>query len=167
MLPAPALWIVDTCALVGLAKVGCLELLVAPTREVWVVDVVEREVLAGPATDPARQAIGRGWGVRVASPPLSPVLAAMRLDAGEAAVLASAGSQPGSVAIMDDSAGRAAAKALGIAVVGTVGVLLQAKQEGRLTQVVPVLRDLQSVRLFLPREGLLTALMTAVGEVWP
>lgn len=157
----------DTSPFVGLAKVGRLDLLTAPTRQIWVADVVKREVLAGTSNDQAQEALRGGWGIRISTLSLLPVLAALNLDAGEAAVLSLALSQAGSVAIMDDSAGRAAAKALGVPVVGTVGVLLQAHQEGHLPLLAPVLRELQEVGLFLPRERLLTALLAGIGESWP
>ena len=169
-----AVWIVDTSPFVGLAKIGRLNLLTAPTRQVWIADIVEQEVLAGRNADLAQDALQQEWDihaqlgfVRVAAPFLPPTLAALSLDAGEAAVLALALNRPGSIVIMDDSEGRAAAHTLGVSVVGTVGILLQAKKEGRLERIAPVLRDLQTVGLFLPREGFLAALMTSVGETWP
>lgn len=160
-------WIVDTSPFVGLAKVGLLALLSADGRKVIVPDVVEREVLAGSVEDAAKKALRQGWGVRMTTPWLPLALAALKLDAGEAAVLAVALDNPGSLAIMDDSAGRAAARELGIPVLGTVGVLLRAKESGHLAAVAPAVRALQSTGLFLPKTELLQTLLVAIGEAWP
>lgn len=112
--------------------------------------------------------------VRVASPLIPSLLASRRLGAGEEAVLALAMSLmvsvpddvPASVTIIDDGEGRAAAKAFGVPVVGTIGVLLQAKREGRISEIAPILRGLQSVGLFLPLRSVLTELLNGVGEEW-
>lgn len=53
---SPVVWIVDTSPFVGLAKVGHLHLLAAPSRQVWIVDRVEQEVMAGPDDDQAKDA---------------------------------------------------------------------------------------------------------------
>ncbi len=160
-------YIVDTSPFVGLAKVGLLSILTVGGREVVVPDEVAREVLAGAAEDAAKQALREGWGVRAATGALPPALAALRLGAGEAAVLAVALARSGSIAVMDDSEGRAVARELGVPVMGTVGVLLRAKQQGHLAAVAPAVRALQSTGLFLPKAGLLQTLLAAVGETWP
>jgi len=160
-------WIVDTSPFVGLAKIGLLSVLSAAGRKVIIPDIVEQEVLAGSVEDAAKQALRQRWGVRMTTPRLPAALAALHLDAGEAAVLAVALDNPGSLAIIDDSAGRAAAREVGVRVMGTVGVLLRAKEKGNLAAVAPAIRALQSAGLFLPKAELLQTLLAAVGEAWP
>jgi predicted nucleic acid-binding protein len=161
-------WVVDASPFIGLAKIGRLDLLLrtAPAQQVFIPDVVAREVLAGRNIDPAQEALQQGWGMRIVTPAAPPSLALFRLDAGEAAVLAVALQRPGSAAIMDDGAGRAAAKAMNIPALGTVGVLLLAKRQGHLTAIAPALRDLHAAGLFLPKQKLLNTLLQSVGETW-
>lgn len=165
MTPAP--WIVDSSPFIGLAKVGLLDLLLAPGRDVLIPDAVEREILAGSSFDLAQQALRQGWGIRIPTPAIPEELQSLTLDAGERATLAVALAHPESVAVLDDSRGRAAAGVLGVTAVGTVGVLLRARQEGQLLALAPSLRALALEGLFLPKEALLTNLLNSVGETWP
>ncbi|MEE8343030.1 MAG: DUF3368 domain-containing protein [Gammaproteobacteria bacterium] len=65
------------------------------------------------------------------------------LGEGECAAITLAMRQ-GCPVLMDDKLARRAAKLVGLKVVGTAGVLLKAKQIGRLSQVEPSLKILQS-----------------------
>lgn len=103
----PELWVVDASPFIGLAKIGRLDPLTAPGRDVVLPEAVIREVEAGP-DDPARQALSEGWGRRLPSAPVPPELASWRLGAGEEAVLALALAPPGALAIVDDTDGRRA-----------------------------------------------------------
>ena len=59
------------------------------------------------------------------------------LGAGEQQAICLALASPG-LLVIDDQAGRKAAQQLGIAVTGTVGVLLKAKQDGHISLVRPI-----------------------------
>lgn len=52
------------------------------------------------------------------------------VDSGEASVLALASNRPGSLLIMDDRAGRAEAKTMGLTVIGTAAVVSLAREQG-------------------------------------
>jgi predicted nucleic acid-binding protein len=67
------------------------------------------------------------------------------LGPGEAQVLALALEEPGSLVILDDGFARAVAKARGIRLTGTAGVLLKAKQEGYIRVVAPLLDTLMQM----------------------
>ena len=60
------------------------------------------------------------------------------LDAGESVVLALALARPGSQAILDDRAARRRARALGVDLQGTLGLVLVAKRIGMIPAVRPV-----------------------------
>lgn len=61
------------------------------------------------------------------------------LQPGEIEALALALELPGSLLLVDDAQGRKAAAALGIIYTGTLGVLLRAKAEGKISALRPVL----------------------------
>lgn len=62
----------------------------------------------------------------------------MVVDAGEAEAIALA-SEKNCLLISDDKQARAAAKRLGVSVIGTVGILIRAKQNGIITEIRPIL----------------------------
>lgn len=69
----------------------------------------------------------------------TPELAAWDLGAGETAVLSYALANPGWVAILDDGAARKCAVTFGIAVRGSLAVVILAKKRGLIPQAKQVL----------------------------
>jgi len=162
----PVIWIADSTPLIVLAKIGHLHLLTLFADEVLIPQMVVEEVLAGDEDDPGRQALELGFGQRVANPPVPSSVAALRLDAGEEAVLAVAAAKPGSHVVLDDGKARAAAQTLGVPVIGTLGIVARAKAEGHIPAAKPLIRALQSVQ-FRADDALLRAVLQGLGETWP
>jgi predicted nucleic acid-binding protein len=159
--------IVNASPLIFLARVDCLELLRGPpAAEVAVPDVVFQEVLAGEWFDPNVQAIrlaAATW-LRIAPVPQpAPGLVPDRLDAGELAVLSLAIANPGAIVVLDDHAAREEAIRRSIPLLGTAGILLRAKEQGRLTVVRPTLHALRRAGLYLTDPVYRTVLQMA-GE---
>jgi predicted nucleic acid-binding protein len=76
-----------------------------------------------------------------------------RLDPGEReAVALAAALDEETVLIMDDQAGRRAARHLDCQVTGVIDVLLRAKERGRIESVTPLLRELQERGYWLSDE---------------
>jgi len=67
------------------------------------------------------------------------------LGPGETEVLALALEVPGAVAILDDGLARQAAKITGIPVIGTLGLLLEAKRSGLVEALEPLLDHLDAL----------------------
>ena len=79
------------------------------------------------------------WWLTIQAPePMAEVLRAWDLGAGESAVLSWAMKRPGTLAVLDDFAARKCATALGIPVVGTLGVALLAKKRGVVQDARPL-----------------------------
>jgi predicted nucleic acid-binding protein len=91
------------------------------------------------------------------------VVAAWDLGLGESQVIAWAYRNPDYEAILDDRAAKNAALSLSIPVRGTVGILVLAKQESRISQLQPVLHQLVQVGFRVSSEVLAVALRLA-GE---
>ena len=91
-------------------------------------------------------------------------MAVLRLlvDAGEAEAIALA-SEKGCRLISDDKQARAVAKRLGVSVIGTVGILVRAKQEGVITEIKPILDDLEANSFFIS-QALRDEALRLVGE---
>jgi hypothetical protein len=58
----PDRWVVKASPVITLAKAGHLVLLTVLATDVLLPEAVVAEVLDGPVTDPARQAVEGGWG---------------------------------------------------------------------------------------------------------
>jgi predicted nucleic acid-binding protein len=123
-----------------------------PDSEVTVPDAVFHEVLAGEPFDPNVGAIRLASSTWLRIAPVgrpAPGLDADRLDAGELAVLSLAIENPGAIVILDDRAARAEATRRNIPVLGTAGILLRAKQQGRIPAVRPTLDAVRQAGLYL------------------
>jgi predicted nucleic acid-binding protein len=86
---------------------------------------------------------------------------------GETAVLAVALARSDCMTVLDDAAGRRCARTLGIPVIGTLGVVLRAKRQGRIASAASIMRDLCAAGLYLDDAMVATVLRHGVGEVWP
>jgi predicted nucleic acid-binding protein len=62
---------------------------------------------------------------------------------GEAGVMALARLSDDALILMDDGLARAHAPVLGLRITGTLGVILRAKREGRISALAPLLKQLQ------------------------
>lgn len=159
--------VVDASPLIGLAKVGHLDLLTAGGRSVLITATVTNEVLAGGVADPARRALEAGWGEQRADVVVfPPALRAWQLDAGEESTLALALAL-GAVAILDDGDGRRAARALGVLHTGAAGIVAEAKRLGLIPSAGDVLLAIRAAGVYLPPDAMLTVLLSTLGETWP
>jgi predicted nucleic acid-binding protein len=68
-------------------------------------------------------------------------------------------------AILDDAAARTCARALGVEVVGTLGVVLRAKRKAVIPSAADVLKALRAAGLRLDDKVVRLAL-EAIGETW-
>jgi predicted nucleic acid-binding protein len=158
-------WVLNASPVISLAKIGRLDLLHAADREMLIPEAVAQEILAGPAGDPASVALTAGdLGKTV---PIASRIEVVEwgLGAGETAVLALALEQ-GATAILDDREARTAARALGCRFMGTLGIVLRARREGRIPSAGSVIADLKRAGLRLDDSLVRTALKQFVGEEW-
>ena len=87
------------------------------------------------------------------------------LGLGETAVLAVALERRPATALLDDAAARTCARALGIEVMGTLGVVLRAKRKAIISSAADVLKTLRTAGLHLDDKVARSAL-TGIGEKW-
>jgi uncharacterized protein len=83
------------------------------------------------------------------------------LDRGEAEVLALAVEHSARLVIIDERKGRRYARRLGLSLTGTLGVLLLAKEEGLVTAVAPLIRQLLDDGLHFSSDLVIRALTLA------
>lgn len=136
--------------LIFLSRAGLLELLQLEGNEIVVPKPVADEIQRRNADDPAVQAIGKTNWLRVLDPaPIPDTIQAWDLGIGETSVLAWGHHHPGTVIIVDDLAARRCAASLGIAVRGTLGLILTAKRRGVIPAARPVLEKLRRSGMYL------------------
>lgn len=130
-MPGPREVVINTGPLPALAAAGHLEALRTVFGRVIVPVEVCREIVAGGRTQFARaEFAAAAWHEQRAAPTaLTPYLRAA-LDPGEAAVIALALSEKVPVVGIDEAMGRRCARLNGLAVTGSLGVLIQAKRQG-------------------------------------
>ena len=158
-------WIVNASPVIALAKVDGLQLLQDSCRELLVPQAVVREILAGPSSDPARQAVERGWGQVIDPKNIPPELLEWGLGPGETAVLAISLERKSATAVLDDAAARTCAKTLGLEVIGTLGVILRAKRKSLIPSAADLLKKLCAAGLYLDDKVVASALQ-GIGEAW-
>ncbi len=156
--------VVNTSPIIVLARIGQIDLLQALYKQIIIPGGVADEIRAGPEDDPARlwlAADGRALVRSVGQ--VDPTIAAWDLGAGETEVLTLARRNPDFEAIVDDRAARNCAITLKIAVRGTLGIVLLAKNEGYLPAVKLAINQLVNAGLRLDPAIIDEALKTA-GE---
>jgi predicted nucleic acid-binding protein len=130
----------NTTPLINLVGVGHLDLLPTLYGSVTIADVVRNEYVAGKsAADPDIDSLP--WLQIVASVPIDPSLPP-QLGAGEAATLSLGSALNARAVLLDETYGRRLARQRGLPVVGTLGVLLAAKQMGQLGPVEPIIDEM-------------------------
>jgi uncharacterized protein len=113
----------------------------------------------------AQQARAEGWLIVQTPRQLDRVLGLpFSLQAGETQALALALELPDALLLVDDAQGRRAARALGISYTGTLGVLLRAKAEGRISALRPVLERLKQRTTFWLGAAVWEAALQHAGE---
>jgi len=160
-----SVWIVNASPVIALAKVRQLQLLDALGGEVWLPEAVAIELVAGPEGDPARMAVVANWGRRCSPSAIPDTVVEWGLGAGETAVLAVAMERQPATAVLDDGMARSAARALGIPLIGTLGVVVRARRVGIIPSAGTVMRDLKDVGLRLD-DTLVGAVLERIGERW-
>lgn len=149
--------VADASPLIALQQVGQLELLRALFTQVTIPPAVAREVR--PTVPLATWIVERAL-----AQPIAPLAQRATLAAGEREALSLALELRAAHVVVDEKAARQAAIALGLNVVGTVGVLLAAKRKGLIANIRPLLDDLVRQGFWLaPR--LVEQALLAAGEV--
>lgn len=142
----------DSTCLIGLERIGELNILPALFDSVMIPPEVGRE-------------FGNtfSW-LQIENLTSNTLAMALRLivDSGEAEAIALA-SEKNCLLISDDKQARAAAKRLSISVIGTIGVLVRAKNSGVVSAIKPILDILEQNGFFISR-ALREEALKIVGE---
>jgi len=143
----------DTGPIIGLAKIGMVDLLKALASEVLIPPFVHKELFGKTGFESTYIEDALEDFIKVApvnSLNLSAADVLAELDEGEKQAIALAsGLGEGVLLLIDDHAGRQAARKLGVAVTGLIGLLLIGKERGLIGRVVPLLEELRQAGYWL------------------
>jgi uncharacterized protein len=159
----------DSSVLISLGATGHFGLRKDFYQTVLVPNAVWQEITGSPlplpGTTEARQAREEGW-LRVETPRNRALVSSLAasLDIGEAEAITLASELGAALLLIDESDGRAAARSLGLAITGTLGILLRAKLCGRLFALKPVLDQLVHNHNFRLSRPLYEQVLQQVGE---
>ncbi len=136
--------VADASPLIALARIGRLELLQTMFLKLLLPEAVWREVVAAGLDRPGAGTIIQADWIehrKVADVGLAELLR-RDLGGGESEAIVLAREIGADLVLIDESAGRTAAKRLGLQVAGLVGVLIEARQRRLLTDPVAIVDDL-------------------------
>ena len=155
----------DASPLIALARIDSLAWLRKLYRSISITKQVRSEAIATrelPGAVAIATALKQGW-VRVLrqewrEPPLP------QLDAGEASTLrAAVALGPAALVLLDDLQARREAQRLEIAIIGTAGIIVEARQAGLIPAAKPVFERLAEEGFHLS-DDLVQAVLAELGE---
>lgn len=155
--------VINASPLILLGKIEHLELLESFAASIVVPRGVIQEIGAGSDIDMHTEATLAWAKLRaVADLPLLPSVVNWDLGAGESQVISRCLGDH-SIAVLDDGEARACAQAHGIPLIGTLGIILRARKQGRIPAARPLVDRLLAVGSRL-NGGLIEAALKQVGE---
>ena len=157
-------WVVNASPLILLGKVDQVLLLQQLSDELIIPDGVAQEVQAKPDGERALEALIASPTARIETVgPIPRDVEVWDLGRGESEVLAWAMTSEGCRVVVDDLEARRCAQALGIGVIGTLGVVLRAKRTGLISAARPIVDQLRRVGLYVS-EDLVERALAHLGE---
>ncbi|MEE3350668.1 MAG: DUF3368 domain-containing protein [Candidatus Gastranaerophilaceae bacterium] len=158
--------IVNSTPLIALSNIGKLDLLRLLYSEIYIPQAVYREVCE--KNDTASKILNQSLNWIHIVPiehPENYALYRAKLHAGEIEVMILAQENlRADLLIIDDNAAKKTAKFLGLPVVGTMGVLVKAKQSGIIDEVAPLLDTLKINGFYISNQVVQIVLKQA-GEI--
>ena len=148
--------VTNASPLIGLARIGELELLQQLYGELVIPEAVEHEVVVEGAELPAADQVGKADWIKTRTVSNKQLVRVLQenLGAGEAEAIALALEIEAELLLLDEHRGRQTALHLGLRYTGLVGILIEAKSKGYIDSVKGYLNSLRDVAGFYVSERL-------------
>lgn len=160
------IWVVDASPIILLAKIGQQNLFTQLANQFIIPIAVKQEIEAGSISDPAYKWLQQETLSFVSVNP-HPAIIAWDLGLGETAVLSYALANPTYRVVIDDGMARRCAHTLRIPIIGTLGIILKAKQNGLIPSAKSLLHELLAHNFRIQDAILAQVLRKTVNEEWP
>ena len=156
----------NTSPLTNLAAIDHFGLFQKLFGEIQIAEGVWRELNAGGRRHPGSREVDRAPWVRRHTVGNQTLVTALRrdLDLGEAETLVLSLELRANLVLVDEQEGRHAAYRLGLRPLGVLGVLLQAKRQGEIKEVRPLVDALRFQAGFYLSESLFRQVLARAGE---
>lgn len=155
--------VADSGPLIALARIGRLDLLSRLVHRVVIPPAVAVEIREGGDRPGAREVAAATW-IHVEQPDAELARSyGLLVDAGEAEAIALAVRSTGSLVLLDDRLARRLAESLGIARIGTVGILIEMRRRDWFPSLRKEIESLVAAGIHL-REELIDAALRSVDE---
>lgn len=158
--------VADAGPLIIFSKTCGIEVIRAVVDEILLPPAVVSECIdqsGMPGAVAIRKAIDEGLLTTLDAVPISEAgQTLLLLDDGEKEAIAAAQVR-GCAVLMDETMGRSVAKKLGVPTIGSLGILLAAKQRGAIPAVAPIIEHWRAAHYFLG-ERLVAELLHRAGE---
>jgi predicted nucleic acid-binding protein len=156
--------ILNSGPVIALAGIGQLSLLPRLYNAIVIPEAVTKEILAG-ETPQTGESLFRNhpWLQRVTAIPDVPLALPLFLGRGEVEVITLAHQHPDWLIVIDDYRARRAVEALHFTATGTTGILVRAKREHLIPEVLPLLRQMRINGYYLA-DSLLAEAAQRTGE---
>ena len=149
--------VADASPLIALQQIGRLELLEALFGVIAIPTAVAEEIAPSVPLWP--------WmAVQGLAQPMAPIVLRARLGRGEREALSLAIETRAPRLLVDERAARRIAEALGLPVIGTLGVLLAARRRGEVDAIRPLVEALQQQGFWIAT-SLVERVIAAAGEM--
>ncbi len=163
---APSCWVVNASPLILLGKIDQIALLGAMAREIVVPRAVIREISAKPDGERTVQTLMALESAIVVDDEVPPAnILSWDLGPGETQVISHAVMHSADRVVIDDLEARRCAKAMGLTIIGTLGIVGRAKAQGLIERAGPVVQRLRETGLYASDE-IVQKLLQEVDE-WP
>lgn len=156
----------DTTAITNLAAIGRLDLLERAVGHVLIPEAVFQELTRhGDHIPGAREARSSSW-IEVRRVADRRLVRRLRrtLDRGEAEAIALSVEARAKTLVIDEYAGRRVALALGLSIVGVLGILIQSKRQGLIDSVGTLLDQLRREAGFRVSPAMVQRVLREAGE---
>lgn len=159
--------VADTTPLSAFLRIGREALIQALTGELHIPGAVALELDHGQKLfGPWRERLPY---VQIHQVPSSPFLTLLKreLDAGEAEAIALAIERKGELLLIDEANGRSVAQRLNLSIIGSVGLVLLAKDRGLIPAALPVLEALRTHGGLWLGDAFFQSILARIGEPVP
>ncbi len=158
----------DTSPILGLSAIGLLELLQEQFGAVFIPQAVLAELKVETdfrGTPTIQKALKAGWieAREIQNQPLVQALS-LELDKGESEAITLALDLGIEIIVMDENMGRERARVMGLKTIGVLGILLNAKKNGRIESVRDAMQALRREIGFFISNHLYRQILKQAGE---
>jgi len=150
-------YVANSSPLIVFERVGRLDLLPSLMNHLFVPSAVRREVFGA-------NALPAWLTEKNLTQPAAARIASARLGAGEREAIALALEMSATELVIDDLAARRLAQSLGLSIIGSLGLLIRAKNAGLISAVRPLMLAMQSDEFHIA-ENLFEGILKAAGEL--